>query len=197
MIQAVAPWMRATLQKALRQLVEAEILYQRGLLPQARYVFKHALIQDAAYQSLLKRTRQQVHQQIAQVLETQEPETRTLQPEILAQHYMAAGLPALAVPYWQQAGQRAVERSAYPEALAHLRHGLAALVTLPDSRARRQQEFQLQAALGPICMALYGHAAPEVEQAYSRARELSQELQDNPGPLPCPGGSGQIFHHAR
>ena len=178
----------ATLQQALRQLVEAEILYQRGLLPQARYVFKHALIQDAAYQSLLKRTRQQVHQQIAQVLETQEPETRTLHPEILAQHYTAAGLPALAVPYWQQAGQRAAERSAYPEALAHLRHGLAALATLPDTRARRQQEFQLQAALGPICMALYGHAAPEVEQAYSRAQELSQELQDTPALFPVLAG---------
>ena len=151
-------------------------------------MFKHALIQDAAYQSLLKRTRQQVHQQIAQVLETQEPETRTLHPEILAQHYTAAGLPALALPYWQQAGQRAAERSAYPETLAHLRHGLAALATLPDSRERRQQEFQLQAALGPVCMALYGHAAPEVEQAYTRARELSQELQDTPALFPVLAG---------
>jgi predicted ATPase len=178
----------ATLQKALRQLVEAEILYQRGLLPQARYLFKHALFQEAAYQSLLKRTRQQVHRQIAQVLELQEPETRTLHPEILAQHYMAAGRPGLALPYWQQAGQCAAERSAYPEALAHLRHGLAALATLPDTHARRQQEFQLQAALGPVCMALYGHAAPEVQQAYSRAHELSQELQDAPALFPVLAG---------
>ena len=188
LIQAAGLVGEATLQQALRQLVEAEILYQRGLLPQARYVFKHALIQDAAYQSLLKRTRQQVHQQIAQVLETQAPETRTLHPEILAQHYTAAGLPALALPYWQQAGQRAAERSAYPETLAHLRHGLAALATLPDTRERRQQEFQLQAALGPVCMALYGHAAPEVEQAYTRARELSQELQDTPALFPVLAG---------
>jgi predicted ATPase len=188
LIQAAGLMDEATLQKALRQLVEAGILYQRGLLPQARYLFKHALLQEAAYQSLLKRTRQQVHRQIAQVLELQEPETRTLHPEILAQHYMAAGLPGLTLPYWQQAGQRAAERSAYPEALSHLRHGLAALATLPDTRERRQQEFQLQAALGPVCMALYGHAAPEVEQAYTRARELSQELQDTPALFPVLAG---------
>jgi class 3 adenylate cyclase/predicted ATPase len=188
LIQAAGLVGEATLQTALQRLVEAEVLYQRGLLPQARYVFKHALIQDAAYQSLLQKTRQQYHQQIAQVLETQEPETRTLHPEILAQHYTAAGLPAQALPYWQQAGQHAAERSAYPEALAHLRHGLAALALLPDTRQRRQQEFQLQAALGPVCMALYGHAAPEVEQAYSRARELSQESQDTPALFPVLAG---------
>jgi predicted ATPase len=188
LLQATGLVDEVTLRTALRQLVEAEILYQRGLLPQARYVFKHALLQEAAYQSLLKRTRQQVHQQIAQVLETQEPETRTLHPEILAQHFTAAGLPARALPYWQQAGQHAAERLAYPEALAHLRHGLAALATLPDTRERRQQEFRLQAALGPICMALYGHAAPEVAQAYRRAQELSQELQDIPALFPVLAG---------
>jgi DNA-binding winged helix-turn-helix (wHTH) protein/tetratricopeptide (TPR) repeat protein len=187
-LQAVSPLDAATLQKELAQLVDAELLYQRGRLPQARYVFKHALIQDAAYASLLTRTRQQMHQQIAQVLETQEPATRTLHPEILAQHYMAAGLPALALPYWQQAGQRAAERSAYPEALAHLQHGLAALTMLPDTRERRQREFQLQAALGPVCMMLYGHAAPEVAQAYGRAQELSQELQDTPALFPVLAG---------
>jgi class 3 adenylate cyclase/predicted ATPase len=187
-LQATGLVEEATLHTALRQLVEAEILYQRGLLPQVRYVFKHALLQEAAYQSLLQRTRQQVHQQIAQVLETQEPDTRTLHPEILAQHYTAAGLPERALPYWQQAGQHATERLAYPEALAHLRHGLATLATLPDTRERRQQEFQLQAALGPICMALYGHAAPEVAQAYRRAQELSQELQDMPAIFPVLAG---------
>jgi predicted ATPase len=188
LLQAVAPVEEGVLQRGLAQLLDAELLYQRGVPPQARYRFKHALIQETAYQSLLTRSRQQVHRQIAQVLEAQEPETTTRHPEILAQHYMAAGLPAQALPYWQQAGQRAVERSASPEALAHLQHGLAALAALPDSRERRQQEFQLHAALGPVCMAVYGHAAPEVKQAYGRALELSQELQDTPALFPVLAG---------
>src|SRR5437667_12207330 len=98
------------LQHELRRLVEAELVYQRGVPPQATYVFKHALIQDAAYQSLLKSTRQQYHQRIAQVLETRFPETAETQPELLAHHYTEAGLIAQAVGYWQKAGQRASER---------------------------------------------------------------------------------------
>src|SRR5713101_3161625 len=108
------------LQHELRRLVEAELLYQRGLPPQATYLFKHALIQDAAYQSLLRSTRQQYHQRIAQVLEAQFPETVTTQPELLAYHYTEAGLTEQAIPYWQRAGQRAVERSAHVEAISHL-----------------------------------------------------------------------------
>ena len=92
LLQAVSPWDEGTLQRGLHQLVEAEFLYQRGLPPQATYLFKHALIQDAAYQSLLKSTRQQYHQRIAQVLEQQFPETAETQPELLAQHYTQAGL---------------------------------------------------------------------------------------------------------
>ena len=95
----------ADLQTALTKLVEAEILYQRGVGEQARYLFKHALIQDTAYQSLLKSTRQQYHQQIAQVLEEQFPETKETQPELLAHHYTEAGLIEQAIPYWQQAGR--------------------------------------------------------------------------------------------
>ena len=107
----------ATLQEGLRQLVEAELVYQRGLPPQATYLFKHALIQDAAYQSLLKNKRQQYHQQIAQVLAARFPETVETQPELLAYHYTEAGLKEHAIPYWQQAGQRALQRSANTEAL--------------------------------------------------------------------------------
>ena len=91
------------LQQGLRQLVEAELLYQRGMPPQAIYMFKHALIQDTAYQSLLKSTRQQYHQRIAQVLEAQFPETAETQPELLAHHYTEAGLAEPAVGYWQRA----------------------------------------------------------------------------------------------
>src|SRR5206468_10628234 len=111
------------LQAALAQLVEAEIVAQRGLPPQASYTFKHALIQDAAYQSLLRSTRQQYHQRIAQVLAERFPETAETQPEVVAQHYTAAGLHAQALPYWQRAGQRALERSAYGEAAASLERG--------------------------------------------------------------------------
>jgi len=103
--------------------VEAELMYQRGLLPQAHYLFKHALIQDTAYQSLLKSTRQQYHRQIAQVLAERFPETTETQPELVAHHYTEAGLITQAIPYWQQAGQRASERSAYVEAVAHLTRG--------------------------------------------------------------------------
>ncbi len=113
--------------RGCKQLVEAELVYQRGLPPQARYLFKHALIQDTAYQSLLKSNRQQYHQQIAQVLEEQFPETVETQPELLAHHYTEAGLIAQAIPYWQQAGQRASQRSANVEAISspHQRAGVA------------------------------------------------------------------------
>src|SRR5207237_6603993 len=101
------------LQQGLRQLVEAELLYQRGLPPQATYLFKHALIQDTAYQSLLKSRRQHLHQQSAQVLAERFPETVETQPELLAYHYSEAGLTEQATPYWQQAGGSAAERSAH------------------------------------------------------------------------------------
>src|SRR5712664_3068487 len=129
----------ATLQRELGRLVEAELLYQRGLPPQASYVFKHALIQDAAYASLLKSTRQHYHQRIAQVLEAQFPETTAAQPELLAHHYTEAGLTEKAVGYWHKAGQRASERSAHVEAISHLRQGLALLQTLPETRERSQR----------------------------------------------------------
>ena len=106
-LQAVAPWDEETVRRGLQQLVEAELLYQRELPPQATYVFKHALIRDAAYQSLLKRTQQHYHQRIAEVLVAQFPTIIETQPELVAQHYTEAGLAAPAVEYWQRAGQRA------------------------------------------------------------------------------------------
>src|SRR5262249_45404532 len=127
LLQAVSPWDEGTLQRGLQQLVEAEFLYQQGLPPQATYRFKHALIQDAAYQSLLKSTRQQHHQHIAQVLETRFPERCETQPELLAQHYTEAGLLAQALPYWQRAGERAGQRSANVEAIRYLTRGLEGL----------------------------------------------------------------------
>jgi len=133
----------------LQQLVEAEFLYQRGLPPQATYTFKHALIQDAAYQSLLRSTRQQYHQRIAQVLEARFPEVCESQPELLAHHYTEAGLTDQAVDYWLQAGQQATERSANQEAISHLTTALALLRTLSPTPPRTQLELLVQTTLGP------------------------------------------------
>jgi len=183
LLQAVAPWDEETLQRGLHQLVEAEFLYQQGLPPQATYRFKHALIQDTAYQSLLRSTRQQHHQRIAQVLEAHFPESCETQPELLAHHYTEAGLSAQAIPYWQRAGQRASERSAHVEAIAHLTRSLEVLNTLPDTLERTQQELVLQTTLGPALLATKGYAAPEVGQVYARAQELCQQV----------GETSQIF----
>src|SRR5712692_9832241 len=138
MVQAIVPLDAAALQGALAQLVEAEVMAQRGLPPQATYTFKHALIQDAAFESLLKSTRQQYHQRIAHVLEEQFPETAAAQPELLEHHYTEAGLIEQAVGYWYKAGQSAIQRSAHVEAIAHLRRGLALLPTLPETPQRLQ-----------------------------------------------------------
>jgi predicted ATPase len=180
LLQAVSPWDEGTLQRGLHQLVEAEFLYQRGIPPQATYLFKHALIQEAAYQSLLRSTRQQYHQHIAQVVEGHFPELCATQPELLAHHYTEAGLSAQAIPYWQRAGQRALERSANLEAVAHLTKGLELLATLPDTPQRAQQELAMQTTLGPALMAIKGFAAPEVLHAYARARELCQQAGETP-----------------
>lgn len=165
------------LQRELGRLVEAEIVYQRGVPPQATYVFKHALIQDAAYESLLKSTRQQYHQRIAQVLEAQFPETTEAQPELLAHHFTEAGLTEKAVPYWHKAGQRASERSAHGEAIAHLRQGLALLETLPETPERIQHEVDRYITLGTSLIATKGFAAPEVGETYTRARQLCEHLE--------------------
>ena len=196
LLQAVAPWDQGTLQQGLHQLVAAEFLYQQGLPPQATYRFKHALIQDAAYQSLLRSSRQQYHQHIAQVLEARFPDIRETQPELLAHHYTEAGLMAQAIPYWQQAGQRALWRSANVEAIEHLTRGLDILKTLPDTPEHAQRELDLQVALGPALMATKGLAAPEVEYTYTRARELCHQMGETPQLFPVLMGLC-IFHRQR
>lgn len=180
LLQAISPLDEGILQQALAKLVEAEVLYQRGLPPQARYIFKHALIQDAAYQSLLKSRRQQYHQQIAQVLEERSPELVETQPELVAHHYTEAGLIEQAIPYWQAAGQAAARRSANGEAISHITTGLRLLKTLPESPERQQQELLLRITLGAPLIATKGYAAPEVGEVYARARTLSQQIGETP-----------------
>jgi DNA-binding winged helix-turn-helix (wHTH) protein/tetratricopeptide (TPR) repeat protein len=147
LLQAVAALDEATLQQGLRQLVETELVYQRGIPPQATYTFKHALIQDAAYQSLLRSTRQQYHQRIAQVVETQFADIVETQPELLAHHYTEAGLAAQALPYYWQAGAKAMVRSAYREAVALFEQALQVLRQLPHSRDTTAQAIDLRLAL--------------------------------------------------
>jgi class 3 adenylate cyclase len=184
LLQAVTPLAAAALQHGLQQLVAAELLYQRGVPPQATYRFKHALIQEAAYQSLLRSTRQQYHQRIAQVLETQFLETVETQPEVVAHHCTEAGLIVPAILYWQQAGQRAISRSANIEAISHLTRGLELLQTCPDTPERIQQELTLHLMLGPALMATRGYAAPEVEHTYARARALCMQVEETPQLFP-------------
>jgi tetratricopeptide (TPR) repeat protein len=180
LLTAVSPLSEDTLQQGLKQLVEAELVYQSGLPPQARYLFKHALVQDTAYQSLLKSRRQQLHQQVAQVLEKQFPQTVETRPELVAHHYTEAGLIQQAIPYWQQAGERAVQRSANEEAVTHLTTGIELLKTLPDSLERPLQEMTLQTALGTALLVTKGLGAHEVRQVYDRVRQLGRQLGDTP-----------------
>src|SRR5262249_30483156 len=135
---------------------------------------------DTAYQSLLKSKRQRYHHQIAQVLAGRFPKTAETQPELVAHHYTEAELAEQAIPYWQQAAQRAMERSANVEAIAHVTKGLELLKTLPDSPEHTQQELTLQIALGTPLIATKGYAAPEVEHVYARAHELCRQVGKTP-----------------
>ncbi len=147
-------------------------------------MFKHALIQDAAYQSLLKSTRQQYHQRIAQVLEAQFPDTVATQPELLAYHYTEAGLIEQAIGYWQRAGQQASDRSSHLEAVSHLTTGIELLKTLPETPEHTRQSLALHLALGAALQMAKGQAAPEVEHAYAQAYELCQHVGETAELLP-------------
>jgi TOMM system kinase/cyclase fusion protein len=194
LLRAVAPLDEATLQHGLRQLVEAELVYQRGAAAQATYLFKHALIQDAAYQSLLKSTHQQYHQRIAQVLEARFPDICETQPELLAHHYTEAGLNAQAVDYWQRAGEHASDRSAYLEAISHLTTGIELLKSLPETPEHTQHTLALHIALGAALQITKGHAAPEVEQTYTQAYALCQQVGETPELVPVLFGLWRFYN---
>ncbi|MCZ6871972.1 MAG: AAA family ATPase, partial [bacterium] len=184
MLQALSDVDETTLQEELDQLVQAELLYQRGRPPRSRYIFKHALIQDAAYASLLKRTRQQLHQRVAEGLEAMFPEITATQPELVAHHYTEAGGYEPAVTYWQHAVERARQRQALVETVEHCNRGLALLSELPETHDHIQQEIVLQVALGTSLQATTGFGATEAEQALERAWQLCQQLDDTPQLFP-------------
>jgi predicted ATPase len=194
MLRAVSSQDEATVQDGLARLVAAELLYQRGRPPRARYMFKHALIQDAAYASLLRSTRQQVHQQVAQLLVARFPEIVETQPELVAHHYTAAGCHEQAVGYWQRAGQQASDRSAYLEAINHVTTGIELLKTLPDTSEQTQQSLTLHIALGAALQMTKGSAAPEVEHAYTQAYALCQQVGETPQLVPVLFGLWRFYH---
>jgi serine/threonine protein kinase/tetratricopeptide (TPR) repeat protein len=163
------------LQEELAKLVAAEILMQKGRLPRCVYTFKHALIQDAAYQSLLKKTRQQFHTKIGSTLEQQFPETAKATPELLAHHFSEAGAYEKGVTYWHQAGLHSQARSANQEAISHFTTGLKLLQELAPSPERDRLELALQAPLGVVLTAARGWGAPEVAPTIERARALCEQ----------------------
>jgi tetratricopeptide (TPR) repeat protein len=173
LIDAVAPMPRAQLDDALAQLVGAELIHRRGIPPHAEYTFKHALVQDAAYSTLLRDRRRQLHARIAGTLEAHFPEMVAAQPALLAHHCTEAGLTEKAIAYWLDAGRQAWARSATAEAVALLHRGLALVPALPDSDWRRETELDLRIALGQALTASRGWSAPELGEVYSRARELA------------------------
>jgi class 3 adenylate cyclase/predicted ATPase len=180
LLAAMAGMDEAALRQGLARLIDAEILFARGEPPAATYTFKHALIQETAYQSLLKRSRQQLHARVAQVLEERFAERVTFEPEVVARHYEQAGLAAQAITHYQQAGERATQRSANEEAIRHLRRALDLVATLPETRERHQMELGLQMAIGAPLTAARGWSHRENEQAYARARELTSQIGESP-----------------
>jgi predicted ATPase/DNA-binding winged helix-turn-helix (wHTH) protein/class 3 adenylate cyclase len=193
LLQAVAGRSEGGLEQDLRRLQAAEFLDESGVVPEHVYTFRHILVQEVAYQSLLADARRQLHQRTAQALAERFAATVETQSELLAHHYTEAGLTEQAIAYWQQAGQRALQHSANPEAVRHLTRGLELLTMLPDTPVRAQQELDLQIVLGPALMATKGQAAPEVEQIYARARALCLQIGETPQLFPTLRGLCRFY----
>ena len=172
LIRAVVSRDETALKHALTELEQAELVYRHGEPPEAVYSFKHALVRDAAYESLLKRRRQQLHGQIARTLEERFADVAMNEPEILAYHFTEAGMVDLATSYWLKAGNRALSRSANAEAVKHLRRGIELTRQLAQSPGRVRKELDFYLALGPAVAATEGDAAHETSRVFSRAREL-------------------------
>jgi class 3 adenylate cyclase/tetratricopeptide (TPR) repeat protein len=200
LIQRVAQRSEIELQAALARLTEAGLLFCRGVPPHASYLFKHALVQDAAYGTLLRTRRQELHARVAAVLEEHFADLVERQPELLAHHLMAAGDTNRAAAQWLKAGQHAAACLAHVEAIAHLERGLALLRALPEAHARDALELDVQLALGVSYITVKGMGAPEVRELYERARKLAEGRGDQKqlfqslyGLWQSNSGSGQIL----
>ncbi|MEO8345831.1 MAG: adenylate/guanylate cyclase domain-containing protein [Betaproteobacteria bacterium] len=169
----------------LERLIQAEFIYPAGEGPRVRYLFKHALIQDAAYESLLKSSRVAHHRRIAEVLENRFADTVTEQPEVLAHHFAAGKLPERAAKLWFDAGQRSLRRNAHVEAAAYLRGALGTLSELPDRPQRSLAELDMQITLGTALVAAKGYASADVEATWARAQQLCAIVGDVPQQFPA------------
>jgi class 3 adenylate cyclase/tetratricopeptide (TPR) repeat protein len=176
LISAMAAMPQKQLDDALAQLVSTELVFRRGKPPDAEYTFKHSLVQDAAYNTMLRSNRQLLHARIATTLEGQFSQIVETQPDVLARHYGEAGLVDKALDYSLKAGKQSIARGAMIEAVAHLRKGLDLLTVAPNRTAYLLQELKVQMALGHALLAIKGHAAPEPGEAFSRARQLCEQL---------------------
>ncbi len=177
LLRAAAGMEDTPLQMALERLAEANILLVQGVPPEADYRFKHALIQDAAYENLLKSRRQLLHRRVAEILRDRFTATAVAEPELVAHHFTQAGLADAAIEWWGKAGQRSLAHSAMPEAEALLRKGLTLVPYLTDNIRRREHELDLQIALGLALSQTQGFHTQSAGEAYSRARQLCDELK--------------------
>ena len=184
-ISAVAPRAKAELEDALERLTASGLAYRRGTPPEATYTFKHALVQDAAYDSLLKSRRQELHAKIARVIQERFPAIEESEPEVLAHHYTQASQLLSAIPLWQKAGELALARMALTDSISHLSKGLELIVTLPASAERDASELALRIPLGTAWLALKGWAVPEVWTSLHPALALAKSLGRNDALLPA------------
>jgi class 3 adenylate cyclase/predicted ATPase len=196
LISAVAAMPQQQVDVALAQLVRAELVFQRGAPPDAEYTFKHALVQDAAYSTMLRGRRQQIHARVAATLESRFPEIVVSQPQLMALHCAEAGFNEKAIGYRLKAGQQAVARSAMTEAVAQLQRGLELLANMPETSRPVQHELDLQITLGRALMAASGYSAPAVAQTLARARALAERF-DRPDRLAALLYSQWGFHMVR
>ena len=176
LIEAVSSASQATLLADLGRLVQSDLLEQHGVPPQLRYTFKHALIRDAAFQSVLKSRRRELHQRIAEVLTNRFPEVAITEPELLAHHYTEANVVDRALACWRQAADRAVARLAYVEALGHVDKAMTLIATLPEGIKRDEWELSFLVIEGPSRMALDGWDSPAAERLYEEARTVAERL---------------------
>src|SRR6516165_687261 len=194
-LRAVSGLPEDELQASLARLVGSELIFQNGTPPNAVYTFKHALVQDTAYSSLLRTTRQELHGRIAEALETLSPELIDSQPELFARHYGEAGLVEKSVFYWSRAGHRSVARAAIVEAAAQFQKGLDQLALLPDSPERQRQELEFYSSLSAALRAAKGQGAAETGHAYARARDLWERLGSPPEFVQIPYGESRYHAH--
>jgi len=176
LLRAVSGLPEDQLQADLGRLVASELVFQSGTPPDAVYTFKHALVQEVAYGSLLRTAREQLHGRIAEALEAHFPEMMENQPEVFARHYTEAGLVEKSIFFWNKAARRSAARAAMAEAATQFRKGLDQLALLPNDFARQRQELEFYSALGAVLQAVEGFAAPQTGYAYARARELWEQL---------------------